>query len=313
MSRRKLTLIIFGILLLALIGPFVAITRDSSQPETRVHELDLASVAAKNFLDTFVRPDGQVGDNGLRDDLQVQGMLIAAATADRARFDSIAAAYGSIGRYADIGAPTEDDLVLARALIVASERLGDPKYADSVKQALAARAPSLPDPQKSTASAVQLRTFAELADLTGDARWNETANAFRTRLRTELDSHRLPADEPSFDSYSASAQMVPLWLLDSCNAEDTDLAKKIWLGLRDSKTTRVASALSLDSESSDDEPSARAAAATAAAAEAAGEYVQADQLLEQADVIAKNKGDAESVASAALGRIVVSTDWLGVC
>jgi hypothetical protein len=52
MSRRKLTLIVFGILLLALIGPFVAISRDTAKPEQRLNELDNASLVAKDFMDT---------------------------------------------------------------------------------------------------------------------------------------------------------------------------------------------------------------------------------------------------------------------
>jgi hypothetical protein len=316
MSRRKLTLIVLGVLLLALIGPFVAITRDSSQPETRVHELDLASVAAKNFMDNYVQPNGQVGQGGIRDDLQVQGMLIAAAIADRARFEAMVNMYGSVDRPGNFGAPTANELAIIRAHLVASERLSDPKYADSVKQRLDELLQNAsPSPQNSTADVMQFRTFQELYELSGDERWNTIASTFRTSLAELLDAQKLPGDAfaSGGQNYSAPAQMLPLWLKDSCNSQDTDLAKKIWLGLRDSTSTRVATELTVDAKVVNGDPSALAAVATAATAEVAGEHVQAAQLLERADVIASDKADAESAAAAALGRIVVSTDWLGAC
>jgi hypothetical protein len=135
-------------------------------------------------------------------------------------------------------------------------------------------------------------------------------------LAKTLDTQKLPLDASSgtaADHYGKLAQMIPLWLKDSCDSQDAQSAKKIWFALRDSPITRVATALSADGKVVDGSPSATAAAATAAAAEVAGEHVQSAQLLDQADVIAEERNDVESAAAAAIGRIVVDTDWLGVC
>lgn len=332
MSRRKLTLIIFGILLLALVGPFVALTRDTSEPEQKVNELDLASVAAKKFLETHVNADGVVGDIAqLSFSEQAQGMLVAAATADKARFDKIYAMSGAVPQGPWVSsADVPARLTMIRAQLVAAERLNDPSYLDAAKTSAvnllelnAATSPPANGPitlDLTYAGALQPRTFQELYELTGDERWKNLATSARATITKQLNGdQKLPADSASADSpapdakYGAQAQTVPLWLKDSCDPADKATDKKLWLALRNSPTARVAKTLELGGKVDDGAPSALAAVATAATAEVAGERVQSLQLLDQADAIAREQGTPDAAAWAAIGRIVVSTDWLGPC
>jgi hypothetical protein len=253
--------------------------------------------------------------------------LIAAATADRARFTAIDAK-------AVQAAPTKaesepaDQLRRIRAHLVAADRLNDPSFEASARTMAAqmlSTDPTAFEADPFAADAMQFRTFTDLYALTGDKQWAGLAEQSRDILREQLEDldQKLPVDAATVDNgavtiaaqsnYGEKAQTIALSLKDSCDPADAHMAQELWLSLRDSSTTRVASELQRNGKTVDNTPSALAAVATAAVAEVAGEHVQSLQLLERADVIAKDRPDPESSAWNALGRIIVSTDWLGAC
>jgi hypothetical protein len=326
MSRnRKLALIIFAIVGVSVLGPFIALSTDISKPEQPTHELDSASVAAKNYMDKYVATNGTVSGK-LSFANQSQALLIAAATADRSRFDSVwqrtQTLRKSDGTWGDASAG--DMLLTIRAFLVASDRLSNPAYQVTAKQ-LSAQLLATNQLQSETidAGTSVFRTLKELQALTGDSQWATIADARHKALSDELAKTKLPVDTAKLHDgtvvveagslYGPSAQRATLFLGDSCEVADSDVAKKLWLTLRLSPVNRVATTLDANGAAVNRQPATLPAVATAATAEAAGEHVQALHLLDQADAMAKNETNAEASGWDAIGRIVVSTDWLGAC
>lgn len=328
MERRTLLAVVVTVVAFAVIGPFIALASDSSKPEQVVPAVDNASLAAKRYIDTFVSEDGSVGSPpAFTFDRQAQGLLITAAIADKARFDAIWQRTKLLSNDGIFDASAPDLLTATRAFIVASKRLGDPAYLTTA-QTLANQAlvhvnasDVLVDNGNVDARSLQLRTIDEIAKLPGaDPRWHKIATAMRNLMPVQLTNNgqKLIANVVSptgvalEKNYSKPAQSAVLWLKDSCHAEDADLARTIWQTLRLSQETRTANHLSLNGEIGDNLETPIAAVATSAAAALANEPVQSARLLDQADLLAKNKS-VDEYAWNALGRIIVSTDWLGPC
>lgn len=179
------------------------------------------------------------------------------------------------------------------------------------------------------------RTFDELNRLTANPRWSALNKAERQRTERLLvgdnDSVRLPSDWARVEvdgrvspspapgkasdepKYSFDAVRLPIRLAESCDAADQEQARKIWSVLNRQQKTRTAASLSLSGEVIDSNETAIAAAASAAGAKAGKDTEQMHQLLNRADQIEKDNSTYYGSAWAALGRIMLTTDWLGVC
>jgi endoglucanase len=317
MSRNgKVALVIGTLVVLAVLGPFIALSSDSSKPEQRTHELDSASVAAKTYIDKYVAADGTAAGL-LGFTTQSQALLITAATADKARFDSVWQRTQSL-KAADRSWPNTnaaDMLVAIRSFVVAANRLNDDAYRTTAKE-LATQLLKTNELQTSATGddTMAFRTYDEIQSLTNDSQWATIADNRRQALAAQLQAAKLPANSASNNIYGAAAQLSVLYLKDSCNTADHDSAKKVWLTLRLDPQNRIASSLKVNGDDNNDrQPSAIAAAATAATADVAGERVQSQTLLDQSQAISEQKNNATEAAWAAIGRIVVSTDWLGTC
>lgn len=317
MSRNgKVALVIGVLVVLAVLGPFIALSSDSSKPEQRTHELDSASVTAKNYVDKYVAADGTAAGS-LSFSSQSQALLITAATADKTRFDAIWQRTQTLkaGDGSWPNANAADMLVAIRSFVVAANRLGDDSYRTTAKDLSAQLLKT--NQLQTTANGdetMAFRTYDEIQSLTNDSQWANIAENRRQALNAQLRSAKLPANSSSDSIYGPAAQEAVLYLKDSCNTADTDTAKKIWLTLRLDPQNRIASSLKVNGDDNNDrQPSSLAAAATAATADVAGEHVQSLTLLDQSQAISQQKNNATDAAWAAIGRIIVSTDWLGTC
>ena len=257
------------------------------------------------------------------------------------------------GSVVDSQPASDADLDAARALAVAARQFDEPRYGEDAKALAAAilqfetldtagsKTPVLlagpwatEAPHYTNPSYHSPRTFDELAKLTGNARWNALNEAERTRtsalISPDRDTVRLPSDWARVDGngtvvassppgkaeepkYSFDAVRLPIRLAESCNSADREQARKIWSVLNRKEDTRTAAGLSLQGDVVDSTTTAVAAAASAAGAKAGGDSEQMYQLLNRADQIEKDHSTYYGSAWAALGRIMLTTDWLGVC
>ena len=311
MSRRGWLIAGVFVALLALGGPIVAIATDSARPEQRTPPLDLASASAATFLNGFVKPTGQVTiDPGQETQAQAQGwaLLIAAANGDSARFKSILG--WTEANVASSDRTTEVSLDIAWALAAGATRLNDPSYTG--------RANALASDIVTTKTGLQDNGIFFLG-------MNQLQGNSRVALRSMVDNQRsfleVQMKGPRYSSlplsanqnYSGDAHNQPLNLATSCDPTDKDRATYIWTKLRQSRETRTANALSADGKVVDKAQSVRATVASAAAAQAAGEQLQAYGLLDDADGIQKKHPTTQGAAWDALGRILLTTPWLGTC
>jgi hypothetical protein len=318
MNRRKLFLLLFGAVILAVAGPFIAISADSSKPEQLVSTLDSASLSAKHYMTTYIDANGKVGPSSsdkLNFTHQAQALLITAADSDPDRFTAVwnrtkTDLAKPDGTY---DASAADLLMASRAFLVAANRLNNADYRTNAQQFGNEAIKKVDGTQVLNAADFQLRTLDELAKLpNADPKFATIATRDRKFLQQR--TTKLPADTDSPKArYGAMAQTIPLAIKDSCNASDYDINKALWLTLRTSRETRFASELDLDGGIANNSPSVKAAVATAAAASVAGEKLQSNQLLDQADALAKQQSNVDAAAWSAIGRIVVNTDWLGNC
>src|SRR5438128_1346616 len=131
MNRRNLVAIVFGVVALAVAGPFIAINADSSKPEQLVSPLDAASVASKAYMDNFVSTDGRVGDK-TQFARQAQALLIAAATSDTERFNTIwnRTKTDLVKPDGSLDAESRDLLTASRSLLVAALHSNNSSYRD---------------------------------------------------------------------------------------------------------------------------------------------------------------------------------------
>lgn len=328
MNRRKLGLTVLLLALLVAAGPFYALAADNSKPEQAIPAVESASIASKTYVETFIGDDGNANKGSNTSfSQQARALLITAATADRARFESVWSRtktdFARPGGGYD--ASTPDLLMVTRAFLVAAQRIEDPKYNNTAQQ-LASEI-SLDPRNNVDASLMQLRTLDELASLSGsdapgsdaqwpsNAQWATAAEELRKLQTGQLVQHKLLADSvvPAGNIYGPKAQFATLMLKDSCVSSDVITAKTMWKTLRLSPDLRLANAVDVEGGKEDASPSVQAAIATAAAAAAAGEHVQSLELLDKAAALASASNTAEALSWAAIGRIVISTDWFGTC
>lgn len=255
------------------------------------------------------------------------------------------------GKVEDPQPATDADMDMARALSIAAERFGEKSYADEARALAKAIVDNelfytddnrpvvmagpwaVNEPRFTNPSYHSPRAEQELAGLTGDALWNTIRQRERElmdRLIGSQQQPRLPSDWAKLEAngnitpssppgktdapvYSYDAVRTPVRLAESCDQADRDQAMRLWTLLNESRQTRSSATLSLDGDVVDRTPSAPAAVGSAAAAKAAGDTTQMNDLLDLADRIDTSQNSYYGAAWAALGRIMLTTDWLGAC
>jgi len=278
---------------------------------------------------------------------QAYAMLLAVAERDEARFervwtwtrehlrrpDGLLAWRWADGRVADPQPAADADLDAARALMLAAKRFGEPGYAEDGKAlaravgehetALAADKMVLvagPWAQESSVvnpSYWSPRAFAAIGrvDLNGPAR----------RLADQLTGSGLPPDWAQVEPwgavptgppsggdpiYSYDAARLPIRLAEACDAEDRELAARLWPRLRD-RPGAVRRALDGTPLTEDEHPAALAGAA--AAAHAAGFRQAAADLLDEAERLDAERPSYYGGAWVDLTRAMLEDGTLGTC
>jgi endoglucanase len=305
----------------------------------------------ERFLDRHVEPDGRVVRHDQGGDTVSEGqayaMLLAVAAGDEERFarvwtwtrthlrrpDGLLAWQWKDGHVSDPQPAADADLDAARALVAASERFDEPRYAAegrALGRAVAAHettvaaektvvvaGPWARDDAVVNPSYWSPRAFAALR--LGDAA------AGSRRLIHRLAESGLPPDWARVEPwgivptgpphggepvYSYDALRVPIRLAESCDPADRETAARMWPILR---TQPGASKRALDGSplTRDEQPAALAGAA--AAAHAAGEHDTAEDLLDRAAELDGERPSYYGGALVALTTVMLASNALGEC
>jgi endoglucanase len=261
--------------------------------------------------------------------------------------DGLLASLWAGGRIADSDAAADADLDAARALVLAGSRFDAREYTAegvAIAEAILANETAASEgrpvlvagPWARTApplfnpSYFDPRTFADLAAATDDPRWRELAESSRD-LVAELTAQppalppdwarveggtavasaapSAPEEEPR---YGFDAVRVPTRLAASCASDDRELAAGVWRLLSASGVEPAAEhALDGSPLNADSHPAALVGAA--AAAGAAGDATARAELLDRAAASDESAPSYYGAAWVALGRVMLTTDWLGAC
>jgi endo-1,4-beta-D-glucanase Y len=302
--------------------------------------------AARRFLSHYALRDGRVvrldqGGDTVSEG-QAYGMLIAAAVGDRTAFariwrwtkaklgrpDGLFAWHWAGGRVVDPQAASDADLEIARALLVAGCRFGDPSLrrqgigvgravlthdtARRGRQLILAAGPwATGSPVTVNPSYLDPALLDALGRLTGDRRFGELADGTAGAIAAV--SHPLPPDWATVDdqgavtpsgppgrrvpaTYGFDAPRAIVWSAVASRAVGRRLAARAWPALKARATG---------------EP--LAAVAAAAAATAAGDRSARDRLLARADQLQAASPTYYGTAWAALGRLLLTSDRLSIC
>lgn len=252
------------------------------------------------------------------------------------------------GRIVDYQPASDADLDAARALATAATRFQDPSYARAARalgRAIlvhetfgGARAPLLAagrwavrqrivNPSYSSPAAY---TAMERIDPAHARRWARLAAAMRRAIASVTQGGQLPPDwaqataqgrlvpisnpaQPAESPrFSLDAARAPIRYAASCHAADHSIAAAMWPTLnRSGSPTPYALSLQGSALVTDSHPVALAAAA--AAAWASGDRKDTVRLLSQATSIGVRYPTYYGAAWTALGRIMLTTDWLQSC
>ena len=263
------------------------------------------------------------------------------------RSDGLLSSLWEDGRIADPQPAADADLDAARALLVAADRFGEPAYerdglalGDAILRHETAvsegRPLLLPGPWAAgdepwwNPSYFDPRAVDALTRAGGDARWPALAEGSRDLL-AELtqqppslppDWARIasgtavasppPADPAAPPVYGYDAVRVPVRLAASCSPGDRALAAGSWPLLSGTGEEPPAQ-LSLDGAPASDTRHAAGLVGAAAAAGAAGDVARQADLLGRASALAESSPTYYGDAWVALGRVMLTTDWLGSC
>lgn len=327
-----------------------------------------ALAAADAFLDRYVDPDGRVVRRDQGGDTVSEGqayaMLISVGVDDRARFDrtwrwtrenlqrpdGLLSYLWRDGHVEDPQAASDADLDAVRALLLAADRFGEETYRREalriakgiVEQETAAgegRAVLLAGPWADFDDRLVLnpsyfapRSYALLAEATGDDAWNQLSASSR-EIVTGLTANgsRLPPNwavledgeaarpsgppnnegEPA--DYGFDAARLPLRYAESCDPRDRALAAGVWRVLGPRGTEQLSTRHSLDGAPSEEGVHPVGLVGAAAAAQAAGEHDTTTSLLTRADELDSRFPTYYGSALIALGRLMLTTDRLGAC
>jgi len=243
---------------------------------------------------------------------------------------------------------TDADLLTAWALILAGQRFATPSYTTAgqgVASAvltnetvtvggaleLAAGPWAVISPVVVNPSYLAPEAMAALATATGDSRWTELATS-ATDLTSGLtgfhpvkllpdwvnmasDGTATPvgaANGTGVPAYGLDAQRSPVWLAASCSSIDRGTASRDWSVLQHAEDSGANLSYSLSGHSNSRQVNPLGWVAAAAAA-AAGHVQSAIALLNQADQQSTQFHTYYGDAWAALGRVLLQTNWLSPC
>jgi endoglucanase len=263
------------------------------------------------------------------------------------REDGLLSSLWQDGRVVDPNPAADADLDAAHALVLAGRRFDDHAYtADGLRIAgailssetvevngqrvlvagtWARAAPPTIDP-----SYFDPRAYSLLGAYSGDDRWEEVLASSRTLLNDLLASSPLPPDWASARStgpvaipapsdpssgirYGFDAVRVPVRWGASCAPENRSVAARIWSVLGPKQAAGdLAGEYTLDGRPLS--PATPAALVGAAGAARASGHTQAsDALLDRAQAADAQRPSYYGNAWVALGRVMLTTDWLGPC
>jgi endoglucanase len=268
------------------------------------------------------------------------------ARANLQRDDRLLSTLWADGAVADPEPAADADLDAARALILAGDRFADPAYRDAgleIAEAILAQetvqvegAPVLVAgpwaravPQAVNPSYFDPRAYAQLGSASGDPHWGQLAETSRD-LAAELVSQpaALPPDWARLESGTAVAASAPdgseaafgfdavrfpVRMSASCHDADRELAASTWRFLGPAAASGHGARLTLDGQPTGQPAHAASLVGAAAAARAAGDVAASDDLLDRATAVDEQSPTYYGSAWVALGRVMLTTDWLGAC
>lgn len=337
-------------------GVVVWVRRSGTNPQ--------ALAAARNFLDTYLGPDGRVSRPDQGGDTVSEGqayaMLVAVAIGDRRRFDlawtwaqrnlqrsdGLLSFHWQGGHVVDPQPASDADLDASRALLLAAQRFGDPAYRSAAlrigQSVLSAETAVLGGHRVLLAgpwtheyldpSYLSPRTFTALGQASGDAAWGRlTASGYTLVAQLQQGGPGLPPDwatvspagaaspasAPSGSGapvYGYDAGRVLVRMAEDCSARGRAIAAKPWPWLAGQVAKgQLAAQYGLDGTARVNYSSPLANVAAAASATAAGDRGQAAALLDKAEASDRAQPTYYGAAWVALGRIMLTTNWLGRC
>lgn len=254
------------------------------------------------------------------------------------------------GQVVEKAAASDADVLAAWALLLAGDRFNSPEYRTAGQQLASAvldqetvKVGGLPvlvagpwatrsSPSFVVPGYFAPPVFASLADLTGDKRWDDlvaTSRDVTAQLHSgeaqlvpdwaKIDSeggaaaHGAPGSGSEEGSYSLDAARLYVWLAMSCDDQDRALAAPRWSLFEQEKQWGVAMIYGLDGSRQTDNQHPLTWVAAASTARAAGSDADVDDLLEAAAQLDGKYPSYYGAGWVALGRILLTTDWLHSC
>ena len=305
----------------------------------------------ESFLDRYVQDDGRVVRTDQGGDTVSEGqsyaLLLSVAAGDEERFarvwdwtrtnlqqdDGLLAWRWADGHVVDDEPAADADLDTARALSLAGDRFGEPRYraasralvraivrgettwaADRTVLAAGrwARSRAVVNPSYWSPAAYRQLGFPKVAESSRQL----TERLLESGLPPDwarVESYGIVASGPPSGgdaAYSYDAVRLPVRLAESCDPADRELAARMWPKLRDDPG---AARRSLDGtpQTGDEHPAALVGAA--GAAQAAGDRAAADDLLDRAAELDADHPTYYGSAWVALGRAMLQDHTLGRC
>lgn len=252
------------------------------------------------------------------------------------------------GRVADPQPASDADLDAARALLLASQRFGAPAYhqealrigaavlaAETVsaggRPVLVAGPWATNAPRYVNPSYFSPRAYAELKAASGQGPWDSLeASSAAIFRQVAAASPGLPPDWALLDSsgtahpspppgaggtpvYSYDAARTLVRMAEDCSGDGKTLAGRAWPFFKSAAAGQLVAAYDLDGHAQGQASHPLAYVAAAGAATAAGDHVAALALLDRAEAAQASAPTYYGAAWVALGRIMLTTDWLGGC
>ena len=306
---------------------------------------------ADGFLERYVGDDGRVVRHDQGGDTVSEGqayaLLLSVAADDEDHFarvwewtranlrrrDGLLAWRWADGRVVENEPATDADLDAARALVLAGERFGEPRYA-SAGRALARAIADHATAWAADRTVMVAGPWARDRAVVNPSYWSPRAfqqlgfddvAASSRRLTERLLESGLPPDwarvEPygviptgppsgGEPAYSYDAVRVPIRLAESCDPADRRLAARTWPRLQDAPGS-ARRALDGAPVAGEEHPAALVGAA--AAARAAGDRRASSDLLDRAAELADARPSYYGDAWVALGHEMLETGALGRC
>jgi endoglucanase len=306
---------------------------------------------AEGFLDRYVHDDGRVVRTDQGGDTVSEGqsyaLLLSVASGDEDRFarvwhwtrenllqrDGLLAWRWKDGRVVDDEAATDADLDTARALALAADRFGEPRYRAASRDIVRAivrdattwaadrpvlvaghwaRGQAVVNPSYWSPAAFRQLGFAKVAESSGQLTERLVEKGLPPDWARVEPYGIVPSGPPSGGEavYSYDAVRTPVRLAESCDPADRELAARMWPRLRDRPG---AARRALDGTPLTDDEHPAALVGAAAAAQAAGDDRAAADLFRRAADLDASHPTYYGSAWVALGRAMLQDRSLGHC